>query len=168
MEVNIKKIISSLRTVEERDTLYRAVDALEREQYRIGKSEEKEILKQISSSVAALLESALGSSSLAENPAAKKEFLGNLKNKLKSLRVLKIDLAFEPKPATLNKISAWVKENAGEDILLEIGLDRTIVGGARIIFGGKYVEETLEKLLAREFEENRNIIVGLGLRKYNT
>lgn len=161
----IPKIISSLRTTEERDALYEAIGDLEVEQYRVGGPEEGEILKRVSSSTAALLESILRGHSLNKNHIQKKDFLKNLRDRLKALRVLKIDLAFEPKPLFLNKLSTWVKKNVGEDTLLEIGFDKTLVGGARIIFGGRYIEETLEKLLMREFEANRNIIVGLSLRK---
>jgi len=164
----LKNIILKIRTTEERDSLYQGLEALEEVQYRLDSDEEKKIIQtKIPSVVAADLQEVLHDSFYEKIPARKNEFLQKLKDRLNSLRILKIDLSFEPKVETIQRISRFLKENVGDDVILDIGFDRTIVGGARIIFGGRYFEETLDKILAREFEQNRNIIVEMALLNKN-
>src|SRR3989344_3375132 len=72
-----------------------------------------------------------------------------LKNTLEGLRVsllqmpiIHLDIAFEPTNKTSVMLSTWLRTHVQKDIVIEYGLDRTLIAGARIIFNGKNIEVT--------------------------
>ncbi len=64
------------------------------------------------------------------------------KNKLKKLELY---LAREPGGDFLKEINGWVKESFGEDVVLKITVDGSILGGAVVIYEGKYFDGSLRK-----------------------
>jgi hypothetical protein len=163
---SIRKILFSIHVPEERDEAYRGLEALEKSFYSSEpKTLDERLWGLFPESVRQVLRPMLSRPSDGQNSAEILELLKTLKTKLKIMPVVKLDLAFYPEERFLDKVARWIKENVAEDAIVEINVDRTIVGGARIIFGGRYLEETLEKMLEKEFEENRTIITGMGLRK---
>lgn len=166
-EEAMREILVSIHTSDERDRTYHGIEAMEESFYRSQPEALDERLWELfPENVKRVLRSVISRPPYDQNRAQAGEFLRALKARLKTMLVIKLDLAFSPQARVLDKITRWIKENVAEDAIAEIGLDRTIVGGARMVFGGRYLEETLEKLLLREFEENRTIITGLGLRKH--
>lgn len=54
-------------------------------------------------------------------------------------------IAFEPDQDLRNTLLDWVQEQFGEDIMLEIRVDKTLIAGAQIYFEGKYIDASLRK-----------------------
>ena len=64
--------------------------------------------------------------------------LGNL------LPVVSLVLAFEPTAKNIRNISLWFNRSLDQKVLLDITLERTIIGGAHISFEGLYHDATLK------------------------
>ncbi|MGE5041443.1 MAG: F0F1 ATP synthase subunit delta [Candidatus Levyibacteriota bacterium] len=64
--------------------------------------------------------------------------LGNL------LPVVSLTLAFEPSAKSTKNISLWFNRNLEQKVLLEISLERGIIGGAHISLDGLYHDGTLK------------------------
>ncbi len=92
-----------------------------------------------------------------------KETLLSLEEMLGQLTVMSLDLAFEPSTEVIDTISAWVGREVGSRIILDIHIDRTIIGGARIVFKGRYWEKTLIQMIAEVLEQKRESILNKEL-----
>ncbi len=88
-------------------------------------------------------------------------FLQKLKDKLASYKIFKLDIVFEPTRNFVEKIYDFVSKNMGNEVLLEINYVPNLIGGAVIVFDGKYRDFSLKKVFDEEFEKNRGEIVKL-------
>ncbi len=64
--------------------------------------------------------------------------LESWKEEIENLRYLNLSLAYEPTRVNINTFSAWVKKNVGENVVLDINVDPSLVVGAQIVWNGKY------------------------------
>ena len=77
---------------------------------------------------------------------------------LKKLKVIKLVLAFDPTRKTIENIHNFVKNIAGIGYILDIEISEDVLGGAVIIFNGKYYDFTLKKSIEDTFEvKNKEI-----------
>jgi len=77
--------------------------------------------------------------------------LNKVKDEIRKLKVLSLSIGFEPAEQTLETIFEWVKKNMGEGIVLDIKIDKGILGGAVIAYEGKYRDESVKKMLDDSF-----------------
>ena len=89
----------------------------------------------------------------------KKDYLDNLAKELKNFKTLRLDLAYEPSFESIDRIYAFVANNFGERILLDLNCVHDLVGGARVIFEGKYFDFTLKKAFEQEFSKEKDEIL---------
>ena len=79
------------------------------------------------------------------------DFLEELKDCLKNLSVLKLEIAFLPSQKTIEKIDHWLKKEVGKEIILDIYFNQMVVGGAILEYGGKYLNLSLVKEIDKIF-----------------
>jgi F0F1-type ATP synthase delta subunit len=92
-----------------------------------------------------------------------KTFLQKLQERIMSLPVLSLTIAFEPQEQTLKSLSEWFLINLKKQVVFDIKVDYKLVAGAAINFNGKFfafsirplVEKTLETYLARLTQANK-------------
>lgn len=70
-----------------------------------------------------------------------------------ALPILKLILAFEPSENVIASISRWARMNLEKGIILDVSLDRSVLGGAVIIYRGKFYDLTIKKKLQDIFEK---------------
>ncbi len=164
-DIEITAILRAVRTKEDRELFLGIAEDLQGVFYRlqVGEFDKTETLAgRLPERLARPFLAAREVAQYRQNPGVFKKFLENLRSALDSMRILRLDLAFDPTDEAVEKIHAWVSREVGEGILLDIDIDKTILGGARIMFEGKYQEYTLEKMiesvLAREREEILRLI----------
>ena len=78
---------------------------------------------------------------------------------IKAMRPLRLEVAFEPNAVFIERVATWGMTHIGNDIVLDIVRDRSVVGGARIIFHGHYKENTLVEMIRDVFERKRDIVM---------
>lgn len=71
-----------------------------------------------------------------------------------ALPILKLTMAFEPSESIIDNISNWARSNLQSGILLDLSLDRSLLGGAQIVYEGKYYDYSLKKKIKEVFENN--------------
>ena len=85
-------------------------------------------------------------------------FFKTLKELLKKLKVIKLVLPFHPTRKTIENIHNFVKNIVGIGYILDIEISEDVLGGAVIIFNGKYYDFTLKKSIEDTFEvKNKEI-----------
>ena len=75
-----------------------------------------------------------------------------------SLPVLKLVLAFEPSEQVIVDISHWARLNLERGIIIDLSIDRSISGGAVIIYRGKFYDFSVRKKLEVLFEKGEFIL----------
>jgi len=70
-----------------------------------------------------------------------------LKEKLKSLPIFSLTIGFEPTEEFKEKLVHWIKENVEKKAVLDLKIDKEILGGAIISWQGKYKNYSLSEKL---------------------
>ena len=73
----------------------------------------------------------------------KGQYLESLRREILSARILELIVSGYLEDAVLDGISKWVKENVGEDVVLSIKIDPSIMAGAKISFNGRFEDYSL-------------------------
>ena len=84
-----------------------------------------------------------------------KEQIEELKEKLKSLREVKMTIAVDPTKELVDSIFSEVALNVGEGFYLNLKKDAEILGGAIITFGGRYFDASLIKKIEGHFPSQK-------------
>jgi len=82
-----------------------------------------------------------------------KAFLEDLYKTITTLPILKLQLSFEPSEMVISDISHWARNNLERGILLDLTLERTLLGGAVIVYNGKFYDYSVRKKLKEIFEK---------------
>lgn len=95
-----------------------------------------------------------------DNSIELQHYFENITNFVKQAPVINITIAFRPKQKTTQKIYDWISLRLKRPVLLNIKVEKQIIGGAIIEFNGKYLEYTIHRTL--------NEIIIPGLKKQQT
>jgi hypothetical protein len=95
-----------------------------------------------------------------ESNAALKEFFSKIQEKISSLSVLSLKIAFEPTEQTLESLSEWFILNIKKQVLFAITIDPSLIAGAAITINGKHrdfsiklkFDQVLKDVLAKNAE----------------
>jgi hypothetical protein len=124
-------VLSQIRTREDLEYLASDLEELRVNMYKAGSS----------GNPPALIKADFDSTS------DKGEFLETLRKQIMSARVLEITIATCLSEQSLSRISVWVKEHFGENVVLNVLVDKTILAGAKISFNGKHKDCSLKEQL---------------------
>lgn len=152
MESNL---ISRLKTTEDRDLLLSELDLLLKSIYEgSGGSFDITLKNKVRSWVAAIILSEIES---VEN-LDKKSYLENLKNEVQKIEDMKLGLAYEPSESALERIHDRIVKYSRKQILIDLTTNKNIVGGAVIVYKGKYRDFSMKKVFETEMQNAREEI----------
>lgn len=89
-----------------------------------------------------------------ENVVEVKEALSKVGKLGNLLPVISLALAFEPTESTIKTISNWFLRRLHTRVVLDIALERSVIGGAYISFNGTYRNYTLQTKIDKYFRAN--------------
>ena len=75
---------------------------------------------------------------------ALKEFLDKMQQFITTMPVLSLSLAFEPDDATLKMLSQWFIMNTKKQVIFDISVDSSLIGGIAITYNGKYQDFSIK------------------------
>jgi len=146
MSFDIAEIISGVKTKTELNNTLRELEVLENSLYKTGDQGFEETLQygvNIKLSVAVQL--ALQNAENNTDQNVRKLLLEEIKNGVNTLKVIKLDIPTEPSEMMIKRIHKWVTEKCGPGKILDLTVDKNILGGARITYEGKFADMTLNK-----------------------
>lgn len=159
METNNNFIIKEIRTSDDLRSFRAGLEELEMNTYGTGEKAWGSVLESaFPERFATPLIKFFGELPPEERLAKFKEMLPALKNEVNKMRVLKIDLAFEPTGEVVESLNQWVDQELGLDVVLDIGYEKILLGGARLAFGGKYGDYSAAKYLENILSEEKQKI----------
>lgn len=154
-------ILSNIKTVDQANQLASEIDMLLDALFKTEDKAFEKALNSISDVHSQMLREALLKNNInSNNLSMTKEYLDGLKEEIKKLKGIKLSLAFEPSHDSIDNLFAWVIQNLGSAIVLDIAVDKRILGGTIIEFEGKYKNLSLRKTLEEVFEEKEKEIMG--------
>ena len=86
------------------------------------------------------------------DPVSFGKFLADLRGHIKSMPVVTIKIAYDPDEETVKEISAWFVENYGKNVLVELVSDKSLLGGAMVIFNQSSKDFSLKKRLEEKYQ----------------
>ncbi len=165
----VSKLLTHIRTVDERDRLLSEVDQLISSNYEDqGKGFEKALKSKIRFWVSEIIKDEVTN----ENSQIEK-YLQKLKADLSNMKTISLKLAFEPTDISIDKFHDFIIKNiksyANSDdfngILLDISYDPNILGGAAITWNGEYRDFSLQRLFEEEYEAKKADIMKIMYSK---
>ena len=85
--------------------------------------------------------------------SALKDFFDKIREKISSMPVISLTLAFEPGEETLKILSDWFPLNINKQVLLDIKIDTNLIAGAYISFNGKYLDSSVRPIFDQTYKE---------------
>lgn len=73
-----------------------------------------------------------------------KNFMERIQERISTLPVISLVLAFEPTEKTLQMFSRWFVLNTNKQVLFDIKVDKKLIGGAAILSNGKYLDFSIK------------------------
>lgn len=158
-------LITSLKTVEEVDNLASEIDNLETSLFKSSKMSLDKAIESISIITGKKIMEIFSKNNLDMNDKELiRDFLETLKDLIKKFKVIKLILAFDPSLKTIQNIHEQVSEKLGIGYILDIEIDESVLGGAVIIFNGKYKDFTLRKAIDEVFASKKEEILKLMIK----
>lgn len=75
---------------------------------------------------------------------ALKNFMTTLQETINAMTTVSLVLAFEPPTASLMAIAEWFVMNMGQQVLIDVRVDPSIIGGATIDYNGRHVDFSIK------------------------
>ncbi len=139
-------LLSSIKTVQEADNLDSEIDLLTSSLFKSDNESLNKEMKLISETTSEKIMETFSKNKLdSKDKEFVRNFLDTLRQLIAGLKVIKLVLAFYPSNPTLENIHSFIVKNVGAGYILDIEVSQTILGGAIIIFNGKYNDFSLEK-----------------------
>jgi len=162
----IEKMLEHMRTKEERDEVSFAIESALNGAYTLKGVKTEDILRMhMPYRFFRFLEEMTGRGVPEKKSDDWGQFLQDLKKKLGAMEVLKIDLAVEPNEELINQMHSWIHRELGGGIILDIHSDKTILGGIRIVYRGRYGNLTLkDRILKVMNREKQKILEEIGYK----
>jgi len=82
-----------------------------------------------------------------------KSFIEKILEKINTMPVMELVLAFKPTDKTLQSLSSWFILNTKKQVLLDIKIDKNLIGGAAILSNGKYLDFSVKPNFDKIFDD---------------
>ncbi len=154
-------LLSHIKTVDQARELTSEIDVLLDSLFKTENNAFDKALNSVSVVTSQMLKSALGGLKDNINLGDKtkiQEYLIGIKEEIQKFKTLKLSLAFEPSEHTIDNLFAWVIQNLGSYVILDIDVDKKILGGAIIEYEGRYEDLSLKKRVEEVFGSKREEI----------
>lgn len=158
--MNYESIYINLRTTAERGVVFAAIEALIDALYKKGGDMGNLIETEMPNAVVRPLKQAL--TQLPDmSPKTVRGYLEGLRKQLTTLRILSLEIAFDPTEETIAVLTGWVREYLGNDIIMDLSVDRGLFGGARVSYEGRYKEINLAILIENIMRQQEESIYAI-------
>lgn len=90
------------------------------------------------------------------NSESIQDFFKTLIDALAQIPSITVTLATDPKEETILYISQWIQTVVKKDVLLDIAVDRSLIGGASFVYNGIYKDYSLKKALTQYYSNKKS------------
>ena len=153
--MKFENFTKNLVTFQDLNTLLRDIEEAETAIFEVGSAIlSKKLENKVSDNFEEALRQVEREGLLPKSQQGKQEFFKELKSHLLSLPKVKMELAFDPEPAFVKKISEFVGKSLNSPAVLDISVKPAIIAGATIEFNGMFKDysykDKLEQVLGEK------------------
>ncbi len=140
--------MDGINTVDQAHRLLEQLEDLEKNLYKAGSNIDT-VLGQVFSKTEkeSFLNLCSQNNVNAEDINGVKKVIGTLRDSISSLPKLEIQIAVTPTEYIIKTIGRWVEQNTGGKKLLDIVVNKGLIGGAAVSFNGLYRDYSVKKML---------------------
>jgi len=139
------QLVSKLRTKDDLDILKGELDMIENAIYHTDIKYEDVLRSDIRSWVSEIIIRESEGQDLGS-------YVKKLRDDIVGVPILSASIYFEPSLSFTETISAWLKKNVSQNIVIEVLQNSSVLGGIQLSYKGKYLDLTLRKKIAKELE----------------
>lgn len=139
-------LAAKIKTTKEKRDLINSLNRLEASLFNLKDDFNKVLSEEIPEKYSDTIRSELGQGD-------RQKTIKELKLFLENFRSLKLAIAFSPSQSIVSEISSWAKTNIGEDVLVDLTYDESVIGGAQITFEGEFKDYSIRKKFEEAKEE---------------
>ena len=155
--MNYESVYVNIRTTAERGMVYTAIESMRDALYK----KEQDFFHIIETETPVAISRSIKQafSELSDtSPMAVQTYLDGLRAQLVMLRVLTLEIAFDPTEESLAVFIIWIRRHLGNDVIMEISVDKGLYGGARVSYEGRYKEINLAYLIENTMRQKQESI----------
>lgn len=152
------KLLQSVKTKRDATKLLEEVDIISKSLYKAGGEAVESVLK---NEVRVATAEAIRES-FTQKDLNKKNYLDQIIKLIQKMPNVSLILAFEPSEGAIERFYSKISESVGQQVLLDIVYEPQIIGGAVIIYKGKYRDFSFKKVFEAEFEKSRSKILEMA------
>jgi len=153
------EILSRVKTSEEKEQLQDEIEALKVSLYERGAVFEDMLKTRVRAWASQQIRKDLEGGEI-----DKEKYLTVLIEKLKEAKCVKLSIAFEPTQVAIDKFYTFITGEIGENVVLDITCQPKIMGGAIIIYEGKYRNFSLRRVFEEESKTFNEFILKILAR----
>lgn len=86
------------------------------------------------------------------------KLLHDISELIKKMQVIRLYIPYEPVPAEIIKLGAWFRGNVGNEILLDIHTDKTLLGGCAFAWKGIFRDYSLRYYMHKKRDEITKLV----------
>jgi len=139
------QLLLKIRTKDDLDILRGELDILRNALYQSNNKYNEVIKNEVRSWVGEIIITESGGGDI-------KKYLDGVDKALLAIPVLSAAISFEPSEKFIDNLSGWLKENISKNIVVDVLLNTSLIGGIQLAFKGKYLDLSLRKKIAKELE----------------
>lgn len=144
--MDIYRLSKHIKTTTDQNDFLHTLDLVAESLYKSNETAEEVIQRALPyEQYTMLIQLAMAQGTNMANKASVRDFLYALQQTLKSVPVVQIDLAIQPKIKLISLIHEWFFRNYNKMVILDIKVKPHVIAGAVISYNGKYYDNSLGK-----------------------
>lgn len=152
-------ISSQILTQEESDLVHQTVKLLQDSLFRSEVPPLSDILRsKLTKRLFDVLNTPVSEFLESNDSAGLRKFLDSLIKIIEQTEVIRINLAYEPSQDGIREISQWIDSEIEKHAVIDINVDKTILGGISLVYRGRFWEKTLQQMISDVITQHREAI----------
>lgn len=148
-------LVDEIRTTEELERVRQGVSVMSSAVYQEGAGDiEQLISKSLGLKTSEVLKPFLKGDKVPKEGEALHRFFSELKEKLGSLEIVTLTLAFDPPEGFIRELSGKIRSLTGTQVILDLKVDKHLLGGVMLIYQGRYTDLSLRKRFDLKIPDN--------------
>lgn len=138
-----EKIFDLIETVDDRNQFKNELDNFKRKKFQLGRDKDGHRQNFYAEQISKMFDDSQESNQKIEDA----------QKTIAKLPILVLEIPFDPDDRAIRKISQWARGNIAPNILIDFKKDTSLVAGARVMYGGRYFEDNLDRMIDRVFDK---------------
>lgn len=145
--MQLNSLLKTIHTKHEQTQFVAKLDTLSQSLFDVKESVSEKLTKIFSQEERQAVELFLSENKIGDDPMDIQKALQEVKKIVHAMPVVLLEIAIEPSPEMINAIQAWFSLSLKTHYIIDIKVNKSIIGAACITVNGKYKDYSVKKQL---------------------